>query len=251
MKPSQYMMLLMMLLHLGCSVKEDRTACPCRLTMDFSGVDTSVVYDVAAAGGFMFKDTVSMADLPCSRLVEVPRSVSSCRAWCGDGGMMSDDGMLIPSGTECPPIYMHCSTVDTEGELAYDFVQLRKCFCRMTVVLTKEEFPFRLGLRGNVCGYDRQGRPLAGDFYCPIEHVDGIAAVNVPRQSDSTLVLEVWSEDYGLVKVFSLGEYVDMISYDWNAPDLEDMTVYMDYAHSRITISVERWDKEYIFDITV
>ena len=51
------------LVSLSCSVKEDREVCPCRLVIDMSEVDTSVVkyaeLVVGASGSFLTRDTLS------------------------------------------------------------------------------------------------------------------------------------------------------------------------------------------------
>ena len=129
---------------------------------------------------------------------------------------------------------------------------MRKNYCSMTLNVRRDvKSSFRLAICGNVKGYESDGSPAPGDFMVLLDS-DGSDTffVNLPRQLDESLLLEV---DTGgkVVKKFPLGRYILESGYDWNAPDLEDMTVYMDYAHSRITISVEQWDKEYIFDITV
>ena len=49
----------------GCSVKEDRTLCPCRLVLDFSEVDTAVIrsvdQDVTTPDGFVFAENVGQS----------------------------------------------------------------------------------------------------------------------------------------------------------------------------------------------
>ena len=65
MKMSSFRMLLLtacMLICAGCSVKEDRTVCPCRLFLDFSEVDPSAVksadFHLSASDGFIFTGTL-------------------------------------------------------------------------------------------------------------------------------------------------------------------------------------------------
>ena len=68
---------------MGCSVKEDRSVCPCVMMLDFSGVDPdrtdSLIMSVLSADGFIHKDTWR----------------SSCQyLFCGkrSGGFFMDDG---------------------------------------------------------------------------------------------------------------------------------------------------------------
>ena len=247
-------LLLFMMSVAGCSVKEIRSVCPCRLMLDFSGNDTSVIrhaaLSVTADDGFLYRDTVEKRDFVSEYMLEVPQDVIRVRAWSGDEGMMGENGLVIPDGEDCPPVYMHASVTDLHCEKHVERILLRKNFCSMTIVLTEEYFPYMLKVAGNVCGYDKDGKPVGGEFECVVEHQDGRGCVRIPRQISDDLMLLVGDDDT-VYKAFSLGEYVEVIGYDWSAEDLEDMTVYMDYAQSRIVIEVEKWDKEYVFDIRV
>lgn len=255
MKPSLMPLLALYVMSvIGCSVKEDRSVCPCRLRLDFSGIDTSVVryavFEVTASDGFVLDDTLSCDEFHRFKVIDVPQEIVRVRAWYGDCGMVGTDGLSIPLGQECPPVYHHTSAVDARREQQIERVLLKKDFCRMTIVLTESDFPHELIINGCVSGYAVDGRPVEGDFRCVIPHKEGRGEVVVPRQRDASLMLEVRGED-GVKKVFALGEYVEMIGYDWSAVNLEDFTVYMDYAHSRVVIKVEKWDEEYEFNVTV
>ena len=56
----------LVMLFVSCSVKEDRDMCPCRLMLDMTDVDTSVVkyaeIVVTASGGYGLRDTLSVED---------------------------------------------------------------------------------------------------------------------------------------------------------------------------------------------
>ena len=51
----------------GCSVKEYRESCPCRLVLDLSEVDTAVVKSadlyVSVPGGYVSSDVIDQPDL--------------------------------------------------------------------------------------------------------------------------------------------------------------------------------------------
>ena len=47
-----------------------------------------------------------------------------------------------------------------------------------------------------------------------------------------------------------MGEYILESGYDWNAPDLEDIDVEMDFSRSSLTVSVSKWKKTLSFEIT-
>lgn len=245
------------ILYGGCSVKEDRTACPCRILLDFSGVDTSVVTAVDilvnASGGFVHEKCLQADDLTAIHTVSVPQGTVNINVSAGADGMVSDDGTLvIPYGSECPEVYMHCSGFEALGELVRHDVSLKKDHCVLTVyVKADEEFPFDLSLRGNVNGFTRLGNPSEGKFMCSAGYgSDGGFRAVIPRQIDSSLKLEV-NDGSEMLKVFALGEYLEASGYDWGAVNLENVTVSLDYSLTRLTVLVEGWDNEYSYDVII
>jgi hypothetical protein len=79
---------------------------------------------------------------------------------------------------------------------------------------------------------------------------DGVCRLTLPRQTDESLVLEVHDET-GTLKTFALGEYVAASGYDWHEENLRDMTVSLDYALTRVAISVAGWREEYVFNVVI
>lgn len=245
------------LLLASCSVKEDRDVCPCRLVIDMSEVDTSVVryaeVVVGASDGFMTRDTLKAADFDGEYLLQVPRGDVSLGVYFEARGCVGDDGRLgIDYGDECPQVYMHSSFVRVEGEKVEERVLMMKNHCIMTIqVQTEEAFPFRLEAKGNIDGYEPGGRPSEGDFMYAMHTDDaGICRLTLPRQTDESLVLEVHDES-GTLKTFALGEYVAASGYDWQEENLRDITVSLDYSLTRVILSVAGWRDEYVFDVAI
>ena len=242
---------------LSCSVKEDRTICPCRLVLDMDDVDTSVVkyaeLVVRASGGFHFRDTLGVDELMRECIVDVPRGDVGVGLYYGADGCVDERGTLgIEYGEECPQVYMHSSVFDAQGEIMVEEIQMRKNHCIMTIqVETEKEFPFMLEAKGAVDGYELGGIPSVGEFmYAMSVSEDGLCSLTLPRQSDDSLVLDV-SDGTGVMKTFALGEYVAASGYDWKADDLKDITVILDYSLTRIKIAVEGWRQEYVFDVVI
>lgn len=248
----------LVVLFLGsCSVKEDRYSCPCRLSLDFSGVDTDVVGPVfllaTLDGEVVFSDSVGAAAVKEDYVREVPHGNLRVNAWCAPRERIDEEnGVVIPFGCECPPIYMHSFMADTRGEVCHEKVTMSKNHCRLTVrVEGCEEMPYSLTFRGNVDGYDLDGLPSDGDFACVAYPGEaGSSEAVLPRQLDSSLMLEV-DDGTSVAKTFAVGEYILASGYDWSSENLEDVTIVLDYYLTYITISVQEWDKEYIYDITL
>ncbi len=240
----------------GCSVKENRDECPCRLVLDFSEVDTSVIRHadliMTADDGFVFTDNMETGDFRQDYSVPVPRSEVNVEVWNGTEDMLTESGLHIPFGEDCPPVYFHTSTVDARGDSVRETIRMRKNHCRMTVNLNfMENSPREVCILGNVDGYMADGTPSSGYFSYMLQgNADDGYCVILPRQSDNSMAMEI-SDDTGVLKRFALGEYVVESGYDWSAPDLEDITVDIDIAFAGITLSIQGWDKTYVFDVVI
>lgn len=241
----------------GCSIKEDRSVCPCRLVLDFSDVDTLTVRAadlmVSSSDGLIFKDSVDFAAVGKEYVADVPHGELMVNVWSGAEGFHDEDeGIVIPFGYGCPPVFMHSSSVDAVGEICREKVVMHKNHCRLSVeVKGRDDVPYSLTVRGNVCGYMTDGSPAEGAFSC-VAYPDGGGKVTVslPRQLDNSLLLDI-DDGSGIMKTFALGEYIAASGYDWTAPDLEDLSIVVDYFATVLTIHVRWWDKEYEFDIVL
>ena len=239
----------------GCSVKEDRDNCPCKLVLDFSEVDTTLVKSLEVlaiySGDVVFRDKVLASEFGTEYVRDVPHGDLRVNVWCvAEERIDSEDGLVIPYGCECPVLYMRSFVADTSGELYRETVRVYKNFCRLTVLLEGvEEPPYSLTFKGNVDGYRLDGVPSEGDFACvayPGEKGD--LQAGLPRQIDASLVLEV-DDGTAVLKTFALGEYIISGGYDWSAEELEDLTVTLDYQITYIGITISGWDKEYFYNV--
>lgn len=244
-------------LSLSCSIKEDRSGCPCRLVLDMGRIDTNVVSSVdllvTASDGFVFRKTLSSDLFSSPYTVTVPRGDVYVCAFDGAAGTVSSDGSLtIIEGYECPRVNMYNSRIHAEGELVRDTVVLHKNHSVMRIIVRSEEpFPFQIAVAGNVSGYDKGGEPVHGNFrFVPERGEDGTFVVTVPRQTDNAMRLEVNDGD-AVLKIFALGEYLFSSGYDWTSADLEDVTVSLDYSLTRLSVIVKGWDEEYFFDVVI
>ena len=241
----------------ACSIKEDRSVCPCRLYLDFSEVDTSsvgLIHVLATESGkVVFRDTLPAETLGSEYVREVPHAYLRINIWHGEDGRTDDnDGVVIPFGCECPPVFMQSFVADTHGEVFRKKVKLHKNYCKLTVkVEGVDENPYCLTFNGNVDGYDLDGQPSTGDFSCvAYPGGSGNSEALLPRQTDSSLLLDV-DDGVAGVKTFAIGEYIVASGYDWRSVDLDDITVVLDYCLTYIRISIKEWDEEYVYNITL
>ena len=246
---------LFILAAVGCSVKESREDCPCVMSLDFSELDTASIKSVSvlamSADGIVFIDSIEAEAFGQRYEREVPKDMLNVNLWYGDGGMAADDCLLhIPYGVECPPIYLNCFVADTRSERFDKTVCLHKNHCRLTVEMPhREELPYCLTFKGGIDGYDIDGNPSPGEFSCVAYPVDdGRAQVLLPRQLDSSLLLQV-DDQAPHLKTFAIGEYLAAGGYDWNAEELADVTIVLDYSMNVISVKMSGWDKEEVYNV--
>ena len=242
---------------LACSVKEDRSGCPCRLMLDLSDVDTNVVKSlnllVWSDDGLLGSDKIEADDFENTYVMKVSREKLRLNLWNGDYEGYDDFGEIrIPYGCECPQLYMQSMVADAVGETWFAKVRLGKNHCRLTVMMEgTDAVPYSFTFKGNIAGYNAEGRPSQGEFACVAYPEDERSSyAMVPRQVDNSLMLEV-DDGTRVVKTFALGEYIAATGYDWTQSDLKDITIVIDYSITYIKVSVSGWAGEYLYNIVL
>lgn len=247
----------------SCTVREDRSDCPCTLALDLRDVPAAVPEDAfpvrwrASQGAFSQTGLLSPADCETGFFhIVLPRGGAQVYAVTGDEGLF-DDGMVIPSGHGCPPVRLWTATVDAAGETATAVVRLRKEHCRLTVRMTgaPSARPYRLILEGGIAGYDAAGYPVPGPFRCSAVTAGSSAQAVLPRQQDDSLLLHILdgdaADDAPPLRTFAIGHAIAASGYDWTAPDLADLTLDLDFAASTLSLSTDRWTRMLPFEITI
>lgn len=241
----------------SCSIKEDRSLCPCRLFLDFSYVDTIAITEVTvsatASDDFRASAELKATEFMPEYLMEVPRAEVKLSVYSGLGdAVLSQRGVMIPVGSQCPELYAFIQCVDADCETTRTEVDMHKEHCVMSVVLNKnDDLEYGLCVKSNVCGYDADGNPVAGDFsYSPVREKDGSYIVVLPRQTDSDMMLEI-DDGTDVVKSFAIGQYIAAGGYDWMSEDLEDVHVQIDWARTSITLTVKGWDSVHRYEIVI
>ena len=256
--------LLLTILLTACSVKENRNHCPCHLLLDVSEVSTELFdsLDVALdeGNGRAQRFPLCLSLLPPGPVaVDVAKgrlSLNVCAVENGAVWLSSiGDVMEIPQGEQCPPLFLHTALLDARVEELTETVVLHKSFCSLHIQMDgtdpSQPYPFSLQVRGDVDGFDANGRPKDGLFN-PYAYptADGQCTVRVPRQKDDTLEL-LMCEDEVPLATFALGEYLKAGGYDWTAPDLADVSVRIDCARLTIRLKIEKWSETFHFNVEI
>ena len=239
----------------ACSVKDDRIDCPSVLELDLNEVNASLCPSIDlllySDNGFRLTDTLDMTVMRTE--YNVPRDRIHIRAWSGGGRFVLERGLDIPLGKDCPRVYMYDSDVEVLQERWREIVMMRKGHCVLTLKLEGEGIMNAdLYVVGNVSGYDVEGRPCEGDFNVRLEEKkpgSGYVVV-LPRQLDSSLRLLI-DDGSGTARTFALGQYITSSGYDWDVPDLDDISVTLDYALTEATVVINGWESVYKYEIEI
>lgn len=241
----------------GCSVKEQRDDCPCRLVLDFSETDTGRMDEMRVVitenDETVYERYSDVEDFLPEHVISVSKNDISLFVCSDDRDCFeADNGIVIPQGQDCPRLHMYCREVNARVETFRDTVQMSRNHCVMTIYMENlSSSEYELCVKGNVNGYGLDGRPRKGNFsFSPARDEDSGYVVSLPRQLDSSLLLEI-DDGTEVLKTFALGEYIKAGGYDWTASDLEDFTVHVNWAVTKVSLTVSGWDWVYECEIVI
>lgn len=227
--------LIALILLASCSVKEDRNGCPCLLSIAFENMPPGPVdYDLRGLDGSELAQGTVMRDTTLA--FQVPRNGVRLTA---ASGVTGGSGFHIPYGSECPPVYMYCNSVDTGHEYVLVKPVLHKGYCVLNLILDGppgDGKPLGVAVRGSVNGAGADSRPTYGEFRC---NVSGHCLI--PRQNPSDMLwLDIVMED-SIVRTFALGTYLRNAGYDWTEPDLADISIELSLSVTTLRMSTNDW----------
>lgn len=228
-------------------IREDRTRCPCLLTLRLERLPAHPVTLTLEGEGFREEYRVDR-----DTCLQVPVPKGSLR-WTAVAGAQADElgCFRIPYGYDCPSLYLGGGAADTARDTAAVDVTLHKHFCTLQLEVVSPPGwgePYRAEIRGAVAGIGPDGTPLEGDFACRLEA--GFSA-RLPRQDpEAPLWLDIAMPDR-VVRSFSLGTYLDKAGYDWSAPDLEDCPLELRLSVTRLLLQAGDWTEELPWDIDI
>ncbi|MBR4687318.1 MAG: hypothetical protein IKP01_03310, partial [Bacteroidales bacterium] len=148
----------------ACSIKENRAACPCALTLELTGLPVAPVVLGVAGEGYSYVEVVH-ADTAV--VLPVPKGELSVSAV--GGALAEGDGSVrIPEGEEAPPLYLFHADISTaSAEQMILPVLLHKQYCALELRFTGPPGygpPFEVEVEGTVGGWLPDGSPSAGPF---------------------------------------------------------------------------------------
>lgn len=234
----------------SCSVKEDRSPCPCWLTVD--GTDAFRVSDrpslrIWSGADGEVSETLTEGGSPSVREYTVPRGTVTVSLHSGPAAGREEKGkVLFADNLPADTLWAHASAVDCRGEEARDTVRMRRQFAKVTL-RPREGSWSASGVRSmsvstSCGGLDlRTLEPLDGGWGMPLDTADDTEAVfHVPRlrqESRFTLLADIG----GGTEERDLQAVLRQTGYDWGKADLDDITLTLDGSLCVVEVTVEPW----------
>ena len=243
----------------SCSVKEDRTPCPCWLDIDITSC-AEHAREVTLAGwnaSKIFSEKVAVADYPDVYKTTVTKGMVTCTAFTGlKESRIEGSKILIPEGSESDQIRAHSALVDCTGESAMDKVELYRQYATVHLSMKGEDAevnPYDLRIIGDVCGIDITSlSPVAGAFqFSPKKNSDGTWIFRIPRQNEDTRIRAELLLDGSVVDLLPLHEWIRQTGYSWLERDLKEIYIGVDYAAGKVSVTVQGWDEGESIDIII
>jgi len=245
----------------SCSIKEDRTECPCWLTINYDAIIHMFDYKQALV-------TIVASEVVCQENVDilplegvgneyaVPRRENIVSCVVGHENLWwKSDSLTVPEGLDWGKVFLDSKYVDCSGDLAYTAVNVHKEYCQVNFILVglndASLYPFDIRVRGNNNGIRlRDRRPLHGRFttYAQPENTAELFRARIPRQEANELTADLLyrrpDHDYAesdLVMTMNLGTALESVGYNWNKEDLDDLYVTVDFVLGTFSVSIMPW----------
>ena len=243
--------LLPLLLSAGaCSVKEDRSVCPCELTVrSASGLRTegNVLVSVVQDGNVVMQGMMSREDFEAGTFVlNIPRRPTEVTVFTGITEMNTVAGkrLDIRADHQCDEIYSVSAYIEPDKD-SYDcIVSLHKNYARLDLCVIGMMEDTSMRIKGSVQGYDLVSLdPCEGAFACDPDEGSstGTWRLRLPRQLDDSLELEF---DPASEPAFGvrLGRMIAASGYSYSDEDLLDISVTVDLTKSSALVNVADWE---------
>lgn len=234
----------------SCSVKEERSGCPCLLKLDFDEVIDNGRYEEAMTT--LSPSLKSAGERTPLRIgsykgigyeVGVPRRLISVSAVCGAGQELFDGDAVMAGDV---PVMAFAASADCRSDTETVRVRLHKQYCRVTVqpegFASSSEYPFRVRINASTGALDIFDLSPCGSPWTGM--LDDDLTVDVPRQRpDALLTLDMLSDSSETVFSIDLSAKLEAAGYDWTDEDLADISVKVDFVRMTCSVAVLPWDE--------
>ncbi|MCQ2172685.1 MAG: hypothetical protein MJZ17_08065 [Bacteroidales bacterium] len=254
----------------SCSIKEDRSECPCILNLDYSLIRGDERFISAPSWDSLlvsipgsYSTIVKMDSYRDIHTIGIPRKKTDLSCYFGMSERRLKGGnkeLVIPFGEDSDRLFSYHETLDLGPASEEVFVTPVLCgeSTRIIVEFDNDAFLGENGIlvaTGSTCGLDLwSGRPLEGEFCCTLKsYGDGTWQFNMPRQASRDIALAAVSATSGnLFFSIDLAAELDSAGYDWDARSLPPLAiVHIDSKEMTVDARIIDWDEAIYLDFTL
>lgn len=244
----------------GCSVKEMRDACPCRVVLDLSVLlecrggcrRGTVETDFFDASGTRLSSHMFGADT-CRTLYEfkVPRGqyrisaayFSDIEVWSPDEGRME-----LLAGAEADSLYGESALIDAWGEETVFRPEADKQFTTVNIYFSSPVTGLAVEVSAPSNSIDMSGLAACGDRSRHYAIVDGQRhSCRICRQCSDDIIVSFFNPFAGkMIAQLNVAEMSRSRGYDFNARILSDIDITIDFEQGNITLETEGWKESFL-----
>ena len=239
-----------LLLPCACSVKEDRSECPCELVVRCGEplkTEGSVLVSVIQDKMVVKQGMMSREDFDAGRCsMSVPRKPSTVTVFSGITDMNTIDGKWLDITYEhqCDALYSCSQFAPLSGESYECVVSPHKNFARLFLTIIGMPDGAEANVTGPVQGYDLLDQtPVHGLFSCSpfIDEIGDEYCMRLPRQVDDALALNIIQAQKPSIRI-DIGRIIAQSGYRYDDPDLLDISLVVDPYKSSAMVIVANWE---------
>ncbi len=243
--------LLLTVLTSSCTVKENRSDCPCDLLVrpaEKLESEGSVVVSIVQDGKVVKQEMLDREDFEDGKCrLEVSRRPTTVTVFTGITSMNLKGGskLDISSEHQCDELFSCSENANPAGESCDCSISLHKNFARLYLTVLNLKKGMDLSVSGTVAGYYlMDAAPCKGDFNILTENADAArgCCIRLPRQLDESLSMVI-SRDGECLRNIPLGTLIASTGYSFQDEDLMDIAMTLDLEKSYASVNIEGWDK--------
>lgn len=238
------------LLLCSCTVKENRSVCPCELLVRSDEplkTEGNVLVSVIQNGVVVKQGMMGREDFDAGLCrLTVPRKPSKVTVFTGITGMNTVEGRRLDIRVQhqCDELYSDSVYAELTGDSQECLLTPHKNFARLNIIALGLPDDADVTVTGSVQGYDLCSTdPCEGRFGCAPDHQGQSADYNVrlPRQLDDALSMNVVVAGRRFCTV-PIGVMIAATGYRFDDPDLLDISLTVDFSKSYVLVSIADWE---------
>ncbi|MBQ9463399.1 MAG: hypothetical protein IJU68_07070 [Bacteroidales bacterium] len=235
----------------ACSVKENRSGCPCELLVKPSApleTDGRVLISVMQGGNVVKQGMLDKDDFEKGKCrLLVPRGPASVTVFTGITSMNTLQGRRLDIRYEnsCDEVYSSSEEAYLQTDTCVCSVDMHKNYANLYLTVLGRPEGATMSVYGTVRGYEvSDAVPYLGAFNSAPEPRGGnLYHTRLPRQLDDGLLLYV---SYGktVMRKVPIGKLIDTSGYRFDDENLMDISLTVDLDKSYAFIEVAPWREE-------